>query len=460
MTLGARLGADPGDAWVNGTHLAAGLRVSGMEERVRSFRLVPESLLNTPQLDELRKRARNLHAAGDWAGLLALRPDLERDRSYWPDLWGPLCAIAARKTGDPGALDLLEDLAQAGFSQPQRLTGQLESAYGADPRWPQLLAHRARNVPPPPLLLTEWPVITPAAPLGLWELPHRAGELRALTPPPLPSAWQTALAVLHWVSHRWRAGRGRMEIDDAVECLRRAGTGQGFACREYTLVLAQALNALAIPARPLSLRQDGYHVGVGRCHVVCEAWIDDFGRWVVLDGQNGLYWTGDDQTPLGAMELQQAIWSGQPRPGYVTARSDVGDGDADQLFTFFGGTASSAAGTWAPGSFGVVFQRARLATSGRLEHGPDALYPDLSQLGVETAVDGELPALRLTAAHPFARGFTADGKPLPADLLPLNRGPGEHELTLAAQTDYGTLPGQPLRYRAGCLPARSALPLR
>jgi transglutaminase-like putative cysteine protease len=427
--------------------VAARIADGGMEDRVSSFRLVPDSSLTTPQLEQLRKRAHDLSAADDWAGLLALRTDLEHDRKYWPDLWGPLCAIAARQTRDPGAMKLLEDLVRAGFCQPQFLGGQLEHAFTGDPGWPELLDRMAHNVPPAPLVLTEWPVITPAAPLGLLDLPHRAGELRALAPPPLVSAWQTARAVLDWVTHLWRAANAHMEIDDAVECLRRIGEGQRFACAEYSLVLAQALNALGIPARRLSLRQGNYHVGIGRGHAVCEAWIDDFCRWVVLDGQNGLYWAAGDGKPLGAVELQQLAQSGAARPGYVTTRNDVDDGDADIWFGYFTGIPSSTAGTWAPGSFGMVFQRTRLATSNRLEHQPGALYPDLSQLGVQTALDGERPALRLAAAHPYARGFAADGNPLPATLLPLDQAPGDHALTLAARTDYGALPGKPLRYR-------------
>jgi hypothetical protein len=411
------------------------------------FRLVPDSSLSTPQLDQLRTKARDLSIEGDWAGLLALRADLEHDSKYWSDWWGPLCAIAARQTRDPGAMDLLEDLVRAGFCQPQFLGGQLESAFSRDPGWPELLDRMARNVPAAPLVLTEWPVITPAAPLGLLDLPHRAGELRALAPPPLASAWQTALAALDWVTRLWQAAGAHMEIDDAVECLRRAGEGQRFACAEYSLVLAQALNAVGIPARRLSLRQDNYHVGVGRGHAVCEAWIDDLCRWVVLDGQNGLYWTGDEGRPLGAVELQEAAISGGPRPGYVTFRNDVGDGDADRWFSYFGGLSSSTAGTWAPDSFGVVFQRTRLAASNRLEHRPDALYPDLSEVGVETALDGEQPALRLISAHPYARGFFADGNPLPAAVLPLEQAPGDHKVMLAACTDYGVLSGKPLRYR-------------
>jgi hypothetical protein len=189
-----------------------------------------------------------------------------------------------------------------------------------------------------------------------------------------------------------------------VECLRRVDAGQRFACVEYSLVLAQALNALGIPARKLSLRQQNYHVGLGRGHVVSEAWIDDLCRWVVLDGQNGMYWTGDDGKPLGAPELQRAAQSG------------------------------------------VVFQRDRLVLSNRLEHQPDVLYPDLSQIGVQTTLDDGRPALRLSAAHPYGRGFVVDGERLPADVLPLDLQPGDHELTLAVLTSYGALPGKRLRY--------------
>ena len=71
---------------------------------------------------------------------------------------------------------------------------------------------------------------------------------------------------------------------------------------------------------------------------------------------------------------------------------------------------------------------------------------------MQTALDGDRPALRLTSAHPYARGFLADGDPLPGDSLPgdvlsLDQSPGEHELMLAVRTDYGALPGKPLRYR-------------
>jgi hypothetical protein len=152
------------------------------------------------------------------------------------------------------------------------------------------------------------------------------------------------------------------------------------------------------------------------------------------------------------VELRQAAQAGPPRPGYVTFRHELGDSDADIWFSHFSGISTSAAGTpaagsWAPGPLGLVFQRNRLLGSGRLEHQPEALYPDLAQVGVQTVLDDGRPALRLTAAHPYAEGFCADGAELPDGILHLDLTPGQHEQEIAARTRYATLPGRPLRYR-------------
>jgi hypothetical protein len=148
-----------------------------------SLRLKPASYVADPDMDQLRTRADDLSRARDWAGLLALRPELEQDGEFWLDLWGPWCAIAARQVGDLGAMDLLSDLVRGGFGQLALFEGQLEAAFAGDPRWPALLERITRNVPAAPLVLTDWPVLTPAAPLQLLDLPGRAEELRALVPP-------------------------------------------------------------------------------------------------------------------------------------------------------------------------------------------------------------------------------------------------------------------------------------
>lgn len=402
----------------------------------------------SPEMDRLRTRAEDLSIAKDWASLHALRPELEKDTECWPDLWGPLCAIAGQKEGDPAAIDLLAGLADGGFCQPELFEGELEAAFAADPRWPQIMDQITLNVPSPPLELREWPILTPSAPLGLLDLPGRPAELRALVPGPAAGAWQTARNTLDWVSHRWKHANAHMEVDDAVECLRRVDEGVRFACVEYSLVLSQALNAIGIPARRLWLRQERYQVGLGRGHVVSEAWIDDLNRWVLLDGQNGLYWVGDDGAPLGAVALQDALRSGASFPSFVTSRDDFSESSAPGWFSYFANISSNA-GTWSPGPFGVVFQRDRLVTSGRLEHGPAALYPDLSQLGAATALDGDRPALRLFSTHPYATGFAVDGTELDGDLLVLDTTAGDHEHQVAVRTGYGLLAGHRLCYRAG-----------
>lgn len=408
--------------------------------------LISDRDIATPELDGLRTRAQDLSAAQDWPALHALRADLERDREFWPDLWGPLAALAAHHAGDPAAIEVLQDAVDGGFSQPQLFEGRLEEAFGGDPRWPAIAEQIAHNVPAAPVVLTQWPELAPAGPLGLLDLPARAAELRGLAPAPLAGAWDTARQTLDWVSHRWKHANAHMGTDDAAECLRRVEQGQRFACVEYSLVLSQVLNALGIPARRLSVRQHPYHVGLGRGHVVSEAWIDDLRRWVLLDGQNGLYWTGDDGTPLHGGELQEMYAGQSGRPGFVTTRDDLSGADADVWFTYFA-SVSSAAGTWSPGPFGVVFQRNRLVTSGPLRRSPGVLYPDLSEIGVRTALDGDRAALRLASAHPYCRGFAVDGQRADGDVVPLDQGAGEHEMVLATVTDYGALADHVVRYQ-------------
>ncbi|MGB6454841.1 MAG: transglutaminase domain-containing protein [Streptosporangiaceae bacterium] len=410
-----------------------------------TFHLKADTDLSQPELDALRTQGQDLANAEDWHGLLALRPELEADAEFWPDFWGPACALAARKLGRPGAIELLAELVRVGFTQPELFAGELERAFADDPGWPLIEARMAAGNATAPMVLTEWPALTPSAPLCLLEVPGRADELRAQLPAARPSAWDTAVATLAWVTGRWEHANAHLEIDDAVECLRRVDQGQRFACVEYSLVLTQSLNALAIPARRVSLRQQNYFAGIGRGHVVSEAWIDDLGRWVLLDGQNGLYWTGASGEPLGPLELQQAFAARDRRPNFVTVGAPMDEDDADLWFTYFA-HATSNAGTWSPGSFGLVFQRTMLHMSRRLEHRPEVLYPDLSELGVETALDGHQPAVRLLAAHPFARGFATDGADLAGDILRLDDRPGEHATSLAVRTDYGLLPGTTLRY--------------
>ena len=402
--------------------------------------------VESPELDQLRTRAQDLLHAEDWAALHGLRRELEADITLWGDFWGPVAAVAARKAGEPSAILILKSVVDGGFRQPELFGDLLELTFGDDPSWPGLAAQMAGDVAPAPVTLLDWPVRRPTGPLGLFALPARDDELRAFLPTLTDSAWDAARTLLKWVTFRWQHANAHIEVDDAVECLHRVDQGHRYACVEYSLVLSQALNAVGIPARRVSLRQRNYHVGLGRSHVVSEAWIDDLARWVLLDGQNGMYWLGDDGSPLGTLELQRMALQGSRRPKFFTYRDAVSDGDADLWFTYFAHVTSSA-GTWSPGPFALAFQRQWIVTSRTLEQDSAALYPDLTEIGVETALWENQPALRLATHHPYHTGFVADAQRLDGNVYPLDAHPGEHRVALAVATPYGTLPGKTLRYR-------------
>jgi len=169
--------------------------------------------------------------------------------------------------------------------------------------WPALRARIEDNAPLPPVALVRWPCSSPILPLGLSRLDAAgATRLTARLPQPQASALATAEMLLGWVTDRWpHSGSSLEAFNDANVVLDRVEQGERFACGEYTLVLTQALNALQIPARPISLFRLDYYAGLGTGHVVTEAWIDDLGKWVVLDGQNGAVWRDAAGTPLGVL---------------------------------------------------------------------------------------------------------------------------------------------------------------
>lgn len=404
-------------------------------------------------LNALRTKGNDLARAGDWAGLHAARTELARDPDMWAELWGPLCAVAARRVGDPAARHLLDEVLAAGFFQPELLEGELEAAFGGDPDWPRLLARMVANVPAVPIEFLDWPVLGPAAPPVLYRLPEpRADQLRAMVPEPADTAWETATRLTAWVSRRWQHAEGHLAVDDAVTCLERVDAGQRFACTGYALVLCQALNALGVPSRRLGLRRAGYHAGLAQAHAVSEAWIDGLDRWVLLDGQNGLYWADGDGAPLGAVELRYRHRAGGTAAATVAGGGDFAADEAAWWFTYFHAV-DTTGGTWAEGPFVPVFQRNRFVEADRLEHDPAALYPDLAAVGVGTGLADDRPVLRLSGRHPYADGFTvrAGGRdhavPAGAAGWPLDLSAGEHTAELAVRTRYGTLAPRPFRYR-------------
>ncbi|TDO54811.1 hypothetical protein EV643_101602 [Kribbella sp. VKM Ac-2527] len=201
-------------------------------------------------------------------------------------------------------------------------------------------------------------------------------------------------------------------------------------------MLSQALNAVRIPSRRLDLRQAHHHVGVGRGHVVSEAWIDDLDRWVVLDGQNGSYWIDADGNPLGISELQDL----DTTPSFVPVGSvePLTEQLAAAWFTYFASVSTTGA-TLASPPFAPIFQEMRVIRTPRLAHDRSFIYPRLSDVSTALAGTVDRPTVRFDHSHPYGTGIQLhlDTGSLDIDEWPLELTPGEHELAVTIRTPYG-----------------------
>jgi hypothetical protein len=404
-------------------------------------------------LEELRARAERCVTDGDDECLVGLLPELERDVEWWTQLWAPSAAVAAKRLDRPDALALLESAVAGGFAQPEMLDGAIETEFGSLPQWPALLRRMDANVPPPPVRVVQWPVAASTIPLGLECIdPDGEAELRSVAPTPCGSAWDTCLRLLDWATTAFDLGNTLVELPDALEILQRAEGGRRFACVEYSILLSQALNAVRIPARRVDLRQRNYHVGVNRGHVVSEAWVDDLNKWVVLDGQNGGYWQGRDGSPLGLLELQNALTEKQPVAMVGTARAI--DETRSPVWLSYFSMAVSGGYAWSHSPFSPVAQGPGLVPAHRLLRDGQEAYPDLSEIAVGLDGDPQAPTLNLSAPHPYITRFAVhdrDGESiLPVHnggaTYPFNTAPGRHDTQLAVVTDYGPCRAHPFIY--------------
>lgn len=366
------------------------------------------------------------------------------DPALWPHLWGPTVAVAYRLGGQGDGRDVLDRAIGAGFRQPDFFWDLLTEAFGRDSDWDDLVARMSAPALPPSVEITAWPTRSSCPAVVLDRLPaDREHLLVQRLPSPMPSAWETARNLLQWTTSQWAHANDHVEERDAVHVLDRVSAGERFACVEYSIVLSQSLNAVGIPARTVDLRMRDYHSGFGRAHVVSEAWIDDLGRWVVLDGQNGAWWGDDPDRPLGVRELQERMDLGEPRPRMWGRGSDFPVEDQDFYWRYFH-VASSTGISWARAPFTPIFQGeprgCALLVSER-----EVTHPDLSH--VETVIlDTEGLALAFRPAHPFATGLRVGQQKvaLTASFALDGLARGTHELPVSVSTSYADLRPQSL----------------
>ena len=122
------------------------------------------------------------------------------------------------------------------------------------------------------------------------------------------SELEKSLILLNWTNGLWRhTGANEPKKNDALSILLEVEKGKRFRCVEYAIVLAAALNSIGIPARIVSLYTKD--VETSKCcagHVVTEAYLPGFKKWIFLDGQMN-YIPFLNGVPLNAFEYQSAI---------------------------------------------------------------------------------------------------------------------------------------------------------
>ncbi|KAA9345566.1 transglutaminase-like domain-containing protein [Adhaeribacter soli] len=119
---------------------------------------------------------------------------------------------------------------------------------------------------------------------------------------------EKALKVMNWVHNQWKHnGSNQPSKSDALTILQEAKEGKQFRCVEYGIVTASALNAVGLKSRVLALKtKDVETTESGAGHVVLETYLNDLGKWVMLDSQ----WDAMPALkgkPLNAVEFQNAI---------------------------------------------------------------------------------------------------------------------------------------------------------
>lgn len=118
-----------------------------------------------------------------------------------------------------------------------------------------------------------------------------------------------AMTVMHWVSSLWKHNGDNVPVQsDPLYILDQViNHHQNFRCVEYAKVTRGCLIALGLPCRIVCLKtQDCQTREYGAGHVVCEVYLQDMQKWVMLDPQFDIIPVLDEFL-LNAMEFGCAL---------------------------------------------------------------------------------------------------------------------------------------------------------
>ncbi|MHA7965995.1 transglutaminase-like domain-containing protein [Paenibacillus sp. CAU 1782] len=149
--------------------------------------------------------------------------------------------------------------------------------------------------------------------------------------------FQKAINMLNWIScHVHHYGNYDNHVSNsAMELLDYAfgkGESYGINCRALSLALTECLLAVGIKARTVYIMPFSPYDFDN--HVVCEAWISEINKWVMLDPTYNLYVAFND-IPLNLYELRRAL-ANQEDVVYINGANHNGTPiNVDEIASYF-----------------------------------------------------------------------------------------------------------------------------
>jgi len=275
-----------------------------------------------PSVDDqwgaLNEELRRVYSQKDWPAamsvldrMLKLADDTENREARGGVLYMKACvyALSGQKAQ---AIEAIRQAVAAGFADYPKYSSDTDlDSLREESGFKSLLADIKAKYGPVPLV---WDRTEPAPPFPVQYDDSKAPQFLEMRhefaiDPVVTGAkdnYERLRRLAYWVSTRWEHSPNQMASkSDPLTILREAQAGGRFICREYAIVMAGVAAAYGMPARIINLLPHDVETR-SEAHSVAEVWLDEFSKWVLVDGQYGAI--GElGGVPLSGIELQAAL---------------------------------------------------------------------------------------------------------------------------------------------------------
>jgi len=124
------------------------------------------------------------------------------------------------------------------------------------------------------------------------------------------SDFDKIVSLLHWeAKHIFHKGDYDNHVInramDLLEYSYNKSAEYGINCRSLSIVLTECYLSIGIKARTIYLMPLSPYDRDN--HVVCEAWSNEYNKWIMVDPTYGLYLVDEKKTPLNVMEIRERL---------------------------------------------------------------------------------------------------------------------------------------------------------